>query len=271
MTIQEFDHYSDIATRLFNYMNGKINVLNNKCQLFIDSYDRITELFAEIKFPCYIFIRIGNIVDSWNEEWTQYMTKEQYLQSVIAWSISHELHHADQLLSMVTYNANPEYKNKIEIDVEMTSYEWVLQHQDAINYMLGTCIDMKSVYSESLNGVNNYQKASVKEFYLQMIGNIILKDLDLFYELKVFTNDSLCDDMILVFNDIETVVIKSNGEFISSNINTFIDLVNRYCAIYNVYSIYAEVTIGYNTYGRNVATVRFNFKDELIYPLSYKK
>ena len=75
MTIQEFNYYSDIVTKLFNYMNGKINKLNTNCQLFIDSYDRITNIFAEIKFPSYIHIRIGNIVDSWNDEWSQYMSK----------------------------------------------------------------------------------------------------------------------------------------------------------------------------------------------------
>ena len=271
MTIQEFNYYSDIATKLFNYMNGKINKLNTNCQLFIDSYDRVTNIFAEIKFPSYIHIRIGNIVDSWNDEWSQYMSKEQYLQSVLAWSLSHELHHADQLISMVVYNSNPEYKNKVEIDVEMTSYDWLVQHQDEINYLFGTHIDMRSVDSESLHGENHYQKASVKEFYLQTIANIILKDLDLFYALRVFTNDSLCDDMILVFNDLETVVIKSNGSFIPENVNAFTDLVNRYCAIYNVYSIYADVTIGYNSLGRTVATVQFNVKDQLIYPMSFKK
>ena len=35
MTIQEFNYYSDIATKLFNYMNGKINKLNTNCQLVI--------------------------------------------------------------------------------------------------------------------------------------------------------------------------------------------------------------------------------------------
>ena len=75
MTYEEYHFYSDIAIKLFNYMNGNINKMNSKCELYIDMYDYINHTYANIRYPNFIFIHIGTIVDSWDNSWEKYTNK----------------------------------------------------------------------------------------------------------------------------------------------------------------------------------------------------
>ena len=269
MTIEEYKDYSDVTIRLFNYMNGRINQLNNNCMLQIEPYDFVTHNYGNIKYPNYIFIYVGTIIDTWQDDWKIYINKRDYIGSCIAWAISHELHHADQLISMVMYNRSPEYKNEMEGDVERASYDWVFNHSKELSEVGGFNVLMNKIYSSSLPDVGNYTKATVKQFYLQTIANVIIRDLDLFEGLKVFTNDNMCDDMILMFNNTHSIVIKSNGNFLAENITNFSRLVYDYCSKYNMYHIFVDVSFSYNNSGRCLATVQFNVSEPIIHPLQF--
>lgn len=271
MTVEEYRKYSDITVRLFNYMNGRINQLNNNCILNIDPYDLITGTYGNIKYPNIIFIHVGTVVDGWNDEWSIYINKDDYIGSCLAWAISHELHHADQLISMIMYNRNAEYKSKVEGDVERASYDWVANHAKELSQVGGFNVLMNRLQSNTLPESGNYTKANAKQFYLQTIANVIIRDLDLYEQLKVFTNDDLCSDMILVFNSIDTIVIKSNGKFLDENIVPFSRLAYEYCGQYNMYHIYVDVSLAYNSIGRCIATVQFKISDPLIYPMTFKE
>lgn len=270
MTVQEYNEYSNITINLFNYMNGRINQLNSNCFLQIDPYDLLYNTYGNIKYPNVIFIHVGTIVDTWKDDWSIYMSKRDYIGSCIAWAISHELHHADQLISMVMYNRNTEYKNEMESDVERASYDWVLNHSKELSQIGGFNVLINKLESNTLPEIGHYTKASVKEFYLQTIANIIIRDLDLFDSLRVFTNDNMCDDMILIFNNIDTIVIKSNGKFLSENIIPFSKLVYEYCSKYNIYHIYVDISFSYNNTGRCMATVEFKITNQIIYPMQFK-
>lgn len=268
MTSQEYVYYSNLSQKLFNYMNGKINNLNYNCTLSIYPYDyRTTTRYAEHRFPSDITLFIGNMVDSWNETWSMYISRNSYIDTMIAWSIAHELHHADQLISTINYNSNPEYRNRMESDVETASHHWLQIFQDDINKTIGTEININVLTAANLSNKNNYLKANAKEFYLQIIANIILKDFDLFRALGVFTNDNLASNIILSFNSIDSVMIKNNGEFIASNIPLFNKLVMKHCVSYDRYSIYVDVSFGYNNSNVCTATVEITIEDKMIYPL----
>lgn len=271
MTVEEYRKYSDIAIRLFNYMNGRINQLNNNCFLSIDPYDLITGTYGNIKYPNIIFIHVGTIVDSWKDEWSNIINKEDYIGSSLAWAISHELHHADQLISMIMYNRNIEYKRKVEGDVERASYDWVANHAKELSQIGGFNVLIYKLQSKTLPDTGNYTKANVKQFYLQTIANVVIRDLELYEQLKVFTNDDLCSDMILVFNSLDTIVIKSNGNFLEENVVPFSNLVYTYCSKYNIYHIYVDVTLARNSEGRCIATVQFKISDPMIYPMTFKE
>lgn len=270
ITPEEFERYSNITINLFNYMNGRINQLNSNCILEIDCYDLIDNRYGNIKYPNIVFIHVGTIASGWDDAWSIYVDKENYIGSCIAWAIAHELHHADQLISMIQYNKNMEYRNSIEGDVERASYDWVVNHAKEISDIGGFKVVMEILQSPLLPQIGNYTRANVKQFYLQTIANIIIKDFDLFNALKVFTMDSLCDDMILIFNGIDTIVIKSNGNFLAENVVPFSRLVYFYCSYYSRYNIYVDVSFTENNMNRKIATVEFNISKQVVEPMTFR-
>lgn len=270
MTIEDYRKYSDVVVRLFNYMNGRINQMNSNCILIIDPYDFINNTYGNIKYPNLILIHVGTVIDAWQDEWSKFINRDDYIGSCLAWAISHELHHADQLISMVMYNRNAAYKAQMESDVERASYDWVVNHANEISQIGGFNVLMNKLQSTTLPEHGNYTKANPKQFYLQTIANVIIRDLDLYESLRIFTNDEMCDDMILVFNSIETIVIKSNGKFLDENVVPFSRLVYEYCGKYNMYHIYVDVSFGTNSTGRRIATVQFTISNPIIYPMAFK-
>lgn len=270
MTYNEYHYYSDIAIKLFNYMNGNINRVNSQCQLYIDMYDNINNTYANIRYPNFIFIHIGTIIDSWDDDWICYMNKDSYVVSCISWALAHELHHADQLLSMIQYNANPYYKKSIEGDVERASYDWVANHSKEISNITGIDIVIRDIDSPSLPDTGNYRKASVSQFYKQTIANIIIRDLNLFNKLKVFIDDSMCDDIVLNFNETDSVVIKSYGKYLAENVIQFSSLSYKYAGFYDLYHIKVSVNIK-DIDNRKIAIVDFVFTDSAIKPMIFKQ
>lgn len=274
MTIEEYQYYSSITTKLFDYMNGQINVINCQCKLEINMYDLVNGTYGNIRYPNMIIINVGTIIDSWNDDYIRYMNKQDYVGTCIAWAIAHELHHADQLISMIQYNRNPDYKRAIETDVEQASYRWVGVHAREISAIGGFRVVINDLETPALNdGIGMYTKASVKEFYLQTIANVILRDFSAFQSLSVFTDDSLADDIVIVFNDMDSsVVIKSYGNYLIQNIDIFANLAYRYAGYFDTYSITAKVD--YNTTvktDRKIAIVTFTISDSLVYPMIFKK
>lgn len=271
MTMEEYYEYSGIANKIFSFMNGKINRMNSQCTFQIEMYDYITGIYANIRYPNNITLYIGTIIDSWKDIYSRVMNKRDYVCTMICWALSHELHHADQLISMLMYNANPSYKLSVEGDVERASYNWVSNNRKDLS-----CIGNFTVIIESLDSANlpsiencNYKKASIKEFYQQTIANIIIRDFDLFNKLRIFTDDTLVDDIILNFEDIDTIVIKSNGSYLRENINIFCDLVYKWAGYYDRYLI--DVRADFTTSeGRNIALVTFRFSNRLVKPMIFK-
>lgn len=267
MTNTEFRYYSNKAINIFNYMNGRINIINNFCYLDIGYYDFLQNTYANIRYPNNITIHIGTIVDSWNDNWSNIMTKSDYVCTCIAWALAHELHHADQLISMVNYNANIDYKNKVEGDVERKSYDWVFNHSRELHDIGGFNVVIHNLESPTLPESGSYTKASVKEFYLQTIANIILRDFDLFNNLKVFSDNYDTNSIILNFNNMDFVQIKNNGEYIPYNINYFSQLVYKWAGDFDIYKVSASSYVDSN---KN-ATVVFNISEAYKNALVFKK
>lgn len=269
MTHDEFTKYKNIAINVFNYMNGTVNVLNKSCIIDIDAYDNVYQTYGNIRFPNHIYIHIGTIVDSWDDMWSVAMKKDEYVVSCICWAICHELHHADQLISMIRYNQSEAYKNDMEIAVDHASYYWVMNHSIDLRRITGVNIKIGELTSSNIEDVSSspYRKAKAKEFYLQTIANTILRDINLFSSLKIFTDDKLCDDIILVFNDYDSVIIKSGGNYIESNIPYFSQLAYKWAGMFDSYRVKATVNPMTGDNGRIVMIVNFHIEDMCIYPI----
>ena len=267
MTVEEYMIYSDKAREIFAYLNGRVNILNNNCVLSTDCYDYVNKTYGNIRFPSNIIVHIGNIVDEWDPQYSKYFSKYDFICTIITWTITHELSHADQDISMLRYNKDEQYRMSVEQDVEKSSYDWVDAHSADISLACGFNVIIKMLTSNSIADISNYTRACVKGYYLQTIANVIIRDMDYFLGLQVFTNDSMCSDMILIFNDTESVVVKSNDNFLRENIGLFSSLVSKYCTIYNRYNIGIDISFGTNSMGRRTATVNFNISNGIITPL----
>ena len=128
---------------------------------------------------------------------------------------------------------------------------------------------IRDIDSPSLPSRGNYTRASVAQFYKQTIANIIIRDLDLFNKLIVFTDDNSCDDIVLNFNNTDTVVIKTNGNYSPENINLFSNLAYKYAGYFDLYHISAISNIN-EVNGRKIATVEFMITDNFIKPMIFK-
>ena len=275
MTNFEYNFYSTIAKRLFDHMNGRINKMNGNCYLYIDMYDNIRNTYATIRYPNHIFLHVGNIVDSWKDEWSGLIKKEEYICTVLAWAIAHELFHADQAIQMVRYLSNNAYKEDKENDVQRISYDWVCDNQYHLSRLIGIRIDMEAITSDALPDEGHYRKASPAEFYKQTIANTVLKDLQLFNKLIFFTDDSAVSDIVLIFNkkgsqDRDMITIKSFGRYLDENIREFSDLVYKYFAYYDVYVVNINTDTIYKE-NRSVAVVDLQVEDPYFYPMMFKK
>ena len=267
MTVEEYIIYSEKARQIFSFLNGRVNSMNKFCILVTDSYDFVNMTYGNIRFPSNIIIHIGNIVDEWMPQYERYMNKYDFVCTIITWAITHELFHSDQEISMLRYNNDEQYRTSVEGDVERSSYDWVVNHSVEISQACGFNVIIQMLTSNNLPNISNYAKVGVKDYYLQTIANIVIRDIDYFLALQVFTNDSLCNDMILMFNDLESVVIKSNDRYLKENIGLFASLVSKYCTNYNRYNIGIDVTFGTNGANRRMATVRLTISEGVILPI----
>lgn len=251
MTDIEFDYYSNKAINLFNFMNGNINSLNSNCMLYIDR-THPSIISARIRYPNHITIFIENVYNCWNDRYIlDGINKDDYITTIIAWALAHELCHADQEISLQKYNNDINYKSRIESGTERRSHAWVMAHNKELSQLTGSNIIISSLTSEYLLKKDYYyENPSIKEFYKQTVLNVIVKDEK--FNIR-YIDDDVYDDIVIAFNNIDSVVIKENKMFLRESIPKFSEMVYRYMGQYDEYSlkirysdtIYMNKHIGY--------------------------
>lgn len=272
MTVEEYGIYSELTRKLFDFMNGRINVLNKNCELHIDPYDYITNTNANIRYPNNIFVHIGNIVDSWNNDWARFVTRHDFISTTLAWAIAHELFHADQLISMLQYNRNDRYRRSVEGDVERTSYDWVSSHAREISKIGGFNVIIRELTAQSLPKTSNYKKASIKEYYIQTIANIILRDFTVTNNLSSLKDNSTVKTIWINFNDAEVVCIKRGGEYLEESVQLFTQLAYNWAGNFDIYKVLASESIFIDrATNEECAEIKFMFKDQKIRGVIFKE
>lgn len=272
MTIEEYQVYAPIADSMFRYLNGRVNTLNSNCNLYIDMYDLVNGTNGNINFPNNILIHIGTIIDSYKDEWRYIMDRHDYICTLIAWTLVHELMHADQLLSMIEYNNNPEYKSFIENNVENASYNWVLYNAEDLEYEFDFRVILDSIDPSDFENCNKYQKADAKEFYFQTIANIVLRDFDIFRKLSALHDEKLSTDLFINFNDVDRVAIKLNDKYVEENVNEFSNMVYKWTGRFDTYKVSAYQNFMHDEWSHHdIAEVKFIVEDALYKPMSFKK
>lgn len=240
--IEEIEMYRNISYDLFNFMNGKINVLNI-CTFRVEMYDRCRESYGNLCYPNDVYINLAAIIDSWNESWSTIMTKYDFICTIIAWTIAHELYHADQLINMIKYNTDPIYKSMVEGDVERSSYDWVLNNKYSVEVIGGFRLQLGCIKCKNLPDTSNYVKANTEEFYLQIIENVILRDSDEFNKFVPIFKDKSINSILLIFNNADSVYIKYYGRYLEENVHLFSNLSYKHAGMYDRYSVYISSRI----------------------------
>lgn len=275
LTVEEFCYFADITKKLFDYMNGRVNRI--LCVLDVKAKDIERSALANIVYPNYISVYIDTISENYTiSGLDELMGYEDYMTTIIAWSICHELFHADQLMSIVQYCNNEEYKQNVEMAVELNSYNWICNHIDELSNVVGFRFSIESVGSELLENARrssiSYKYAGVKDYYLQTIYNIIFRNLDIIYDeaLKVLIDDNLSDDIILEFSPNDKICIKRNGVYLSENINTFASLAYKFAGQYDNYQIEAVVDI-YRDEEKTTSVIKFVMKNIKNMPIYFSE
>lgn len=266
MTFEEYHAYSDVAIKLFNFMNGYVNRLNSKCTFQIEMYDLINGTYGNIRFPCHIYINLGTIIDAFEPAWSTFVDKWDYTCTLITWSIAHELHHADQLIAMLQYS-NTAYRNKVEGDVQRASYDWVADHAKVLSQIGGFNVIISSIDSYNLPDVGNYKRAGLREFYLQTIENILIRDTNSFRTVLPYIEHNA--NVRLTFNSEDTVFIKTDGNYNPASLNRFSALVYKWAGYYDKYSIRCFVD-EINIHGVLVINIEFEITNQLIEGMIFK-
>lgn len=274
LSVKEFEYYSDITRKFFDYMNGKVNRI--LCTLEIRLSDPINRAMGNIVYPNFVSIYLGTISDNYSPEIAEILTKEDFMVSSIAWSICHELFHSDQLISMVQYGSNQEYKNKVEMEVELQSHNWVCTHINELSSLCGFRFHIEDLCTTELEEaieINaKYKSSGVKEYYLQTIFNTILRNLDMVYDpvLDIFIKDDKVDNIIIKFesDDRTLLQIKKDGVYLSENMSAFAKLVYMYSGQFDWYIV--NVTVDTLEDGKT-AVVDFSKEKATINPIIFKE
>ena len=126
MTTEEFTYYSNIARRMFDFMNGKINPINI-CHLEIALYGNHPRMFGDFRNPNRIRLFMENIINDWKPEFydNYKVTHYDYTCNLIALTICHELFHSEQVLDGIRYSDDKEYYDSIETAVKIEALNWI--------------------------------------------------------------------------------------------------------------------------------------------------
>ena len=277
MTTEEFTYYSNIARRMFDFMNGKINPINI-CQLEIALYGNQPRMFGDFQNPNRVHLFMENIIDDWKPEFydNYEVTKYDYTCNLIALTICHELFHSEQVMDTARYKDDKDYYDSIETAVKIEALNWI--ENSGINkvFHFKICIEDfgKDVPYE-------YQQLDeIDDFYYQILVNAVER-----VSMKSEIADNIYDylfsinvhNVIIGFIDtnngidcnnysMKSLVIKQNNEFLYSAFTDFCNLVYENTARFTKYELADLFDYNSNT---NTSTLRFLVKNQIIEPVIF--
>lgn len=270
-TLEEYKKYKPLAINIFNWLNGKVNTINNSAILEAIMYkDNTTGLLANLRYPMCVTIYLGGILESLDEvpEYSYYNS----VCSLITLATVHELLHADQALSIIEYSRNPTYCIMIEDAIERESYVWVMNNISIIRDNLEFDVDMSfmpgQIVKRYYETTSSYTRINAEIYYKQTMSNILLRSSALPLEIEQVLNKS--ENIEVVFNSNTHIIVKMHGIYVMENIPTFSHLSYTFSGMYDQYSV--SFSTGEEFYRDAMWTILgFTFSDGLSNPVRFKK
>jgi len=245
MLYDKFQEYIDLSKKMFEYLNGEINKVNNSIILIVSPLD--SDIFAEMKNGITLKLHIYKIISNSPEDIT--------IKNNILFTIIHELFHADQRMYMLEYQNNDKYVDMVEAQVNFMTAIYIINNRVILEELFSFKILIYNLklFLDKLqkdNGSISYKRITIFDYYYEMFKYLLgsnnqISDL-LYYETDI---EFHCED--------NCSIIKKNNIF-----NTNIDCFNKI-----VYDNYVkinrknhEITV---TKPNDVVIIKSHIKDYL--------
>ena len=245
MLYDKFQEYIDLSKKMFEYLNGEINKVNNSIILIVSPLD--SDIFAEMKNGITLKLHIYKIISNSPEDIT--------IKNNILFTIIHELFHADQRMYMLEYQSNDKYVDMVEAQVNFMTAIYIINNRVILEELFSFKILIYNLklFLDKLqkdNGSISYKRITIFDYYYEMFKYLLgsnnqISDL-LYYETDI---EFHCED--------NCSIIKKNNIF-----NTNIDCFNKI-----VYDNYVkinrknhEITV---TKPNDVVIIKSHIKDYL--------
>jgi hypothetical protein len=234
-------------------MNGRVNTVN-KYIIFriIPENNLYKEQLAVFDFPNTVSIFLHNMVLQYDD--MDYTTKEfvgfdryGFICTQLAFTICHELYHADQNIERCALFYNAMYFDKSEIEVDAMAHSFIAAHRKYLERLAHCKFSdplIDSVYDESEHAIlYDYSRTTIEDLYVigmdtcvfAMEKYLLLTDRETNKQYEVVMSDyykNRYSRIVVSFAKescrAETVVIKKDGMWVAKNLKRFQLLINRY-------------------------------------------
>ena len=212
MVYDKIQDYIDLANKIFEYFNGRINKVNNNVKFIISPEDK--PIFGEMHGSICLKLYIYSIIER--------STYDLSIKHNILFTIIHELFHADQCLYFEEYNINKDYVDMIEAQVNFMTTVYLINNKIIMEEIFGFPLliyNLKKylqLLEEEKTGIR-YRRIYLFDYYYQNLRSL-------------FTSLNQLSDILYYASNINFycnnnfVIIKKDNIFIEDT-NSFRDMV----------------------------------------------
>lgn len=231
---------NDFIIKVFNYYNGKINVVNkatldiNWCNLIgcnAGGYSRMPNIVV-----------INPIIIS------RFYENEYNIKLCIIETIIHELYHTDQIINYTLYATDINYNKFIENSCELQTIIYIMGHIQEIYNIFGIYIDIdRNAYGKMLNyyytpGIS-YQRIRFHDHVFACIDNLC--------SIGVEFGTQIYNAMVNAINNNRNIIIFINNEILHVCVNGDIMPIDDF----------NEAIVKYSCTGLYNADIEFSIKE----------
>lgn len=284
MSNEDWALYGPITHKIFNYMNGKVNTVNYPAVLnLIQVNPAFDRLLGQHNFPNIVDIYLGNLLlqyDDLDLETKSYFEykRHDFICSRIAYTICHELFHADQFLKLFYIQYTGCYYDKSELEVEESAFQWMHNHRTEIEQLIGFeyLEDSNNWYEQrqSWPFVYDYERTTLERIYVDRIDYAF--NMERFEEFaessKILSMHNLIASSTnctikfkLKGSEVEDVIqFKKDGQYIPELLSLLDDAMTRY--ITNYFDFNKDWEINYDKPSNSIEFVLeyYNYRIEPI-------
>lgn len=200
---------------VFNYYNGRINVVNSPARLHIEWLQCNKSTAGTSLLP--------NIVEIYPNVMCRVVYNEEQLKRWIIMVIIHELYHTDQIIITSKLN-DKNYVNYIENAVEVMTTIYLGNHRQEIYNVFGVLINdsnnLREYMYNYISGSGNYRRNSIVDHIFLCLCDIIRTDKAFINELfEVYYRYIESDKNIVLFVERDKYIyVKYNNDIIDIKI-----------------------------------------------------